>query len=184
VVDNSMAQAQIAGWQRTIDTAFAGLQPEPGLLDTLENGAARVVNGVASFGNAMLHNPGAVLELAGGAALATAGGLVEVPGVALDATGAGAVAGVPINVAGVGMMAAGGGMAADATRRLLDAAAGPDQVAPMQTDWKFKEDPAKTAEKIQQQQQESANAHDKAMANGGKAPKDTPPLFRGKGKNK
>ncbi|MFJ9949127.1 putative T7SS-secreted protein [Kitasatospora sp. NPDC091207] len=70
-----------------------------------------VVEDLASVGNAMLHNPGAALEVAGGLALATVGAGGEVLGVGLDLTGVGAVVGVPVNVLSAGVIATGIGMA-------------------------------------------------------------------------
>jgi hypothetical protein len=100
----------------------------------LYNGFAHVVNGLASFGNALIHHPGDLLLTIGGMLLfdVSAGG--EGLGLVLDATGVGAVIGVPANVvsaagmtAGLTMMAAGAG---DAARH----AASDDNVSPMSTE--------------------------------------------------
>ena len=66
--------------------------------DFVHDTAEHVVNGLASFGNAMLHHPGstALAAAAIGRTMISAGG--EGLGVTLDATGVGAVAGVPLNV--------------------------------------------------------------------------------------
>lgn len=82
--------------------------------------AADVVNAVASFGNAMIQNPGDTVALIGGALMIDAGVGLEVPGVVLDATGVGAIGGVPLNIAGGALIAGGatlsGGAAIDLTR--------------------------------------------------------------------
>lgn len=92
-----------------------------------------VLNGVASFGNAMIQHPGDTGTLLGGAVLASAGAAGDAGGAVLDATGFGAVIGVPANVvstaavgAGVTMMAASGG-------DLASHAAGDDSEEPVDT---------------------------------------------------
>jgi hypothetical protein len=100
----------------------------------LYNGFAHVVNGLASFGNALIQHPGDLLLTVGGMLLfdVSAGG--EGLGLVLDATGVGAVIGVPANVVsaagmatGLTMMTAGAG---DAARH----AASDDQVSHMETE--------------------------------------------------
>ncbi|WP_051967552.1 hypothetical protein [Kitasatospora mediocidica] len=83
---------------------------------------------VASVGNAMLHDPGSVAEMAGGLALASVGAGGEVLGVALDATGVGAVIGVPANVVSAGAIATGAGLMSMGAMNIGKDAAGSDRV--------------------------------------------------------
>lgn len=57
----------------------------------LENLAGYVVNGFASFGNAVVHHPADLAATAAGVGLMALGAGAEVGGFALDATGGGAV---------------------------------------------------------------------------------------------
>jgi hypothetical protein len=98
--------------------------------DGLENAGAHVVNGLASFGNAMLNHPGDVVTLAGGIALAGVSAAGDGLGVALDATGVGAVAGVPLNVISTAGVVAGTSLTAAATGDLMQHAATDDHVSP------------------------------------------------------
>ncbi|MEV6971900.1 putative T7SS-secreted protein [Kitasatospora sp. NPDC093806] len=86
------------------------------------------VEDLASVGNAMIHDPGAVLEIAGGLGLATLGAGGEVLGVGLDLTGAGAVVGVPVNILSAGLIATGAGMAGLGASQIAQDAMGPDRV--------------------------------------------------------
>ncbi|MET8698177.1 putative T7SS-secreted protein [Kitasatospora sp. NPDC004723] len=86
------------------------------------------VEDLASVGNAMIHDPGAVLEVAGGLSLAALGAGGEVLGAGLDLTGAGAVIGVPVNVLSAGMIATGAGMAGMGASQIIEDAAGPNRV--------------------------------------------------------
>lgn len=104
-----------------------------GALQDAENVGADVLNGVASFGNAMLSHPGDTGTMLGGALLMGVGALGDAGGAVLDATGVGAIAGVPVNalstagvVSGATLMAASGG---DLARH----AAGDDSVDPVKT---------------------------------------------------
>ncbi len=87
-----------------------------------------VVSDLASVGNAMVHDPGSVAEMAGGLALTTLGVGGEVLGVALDATGVGAVIGVPANVVSAGAIATGVGLMGMGASNIAEDAAGPDRV--------------------------------------------------------
>lgn len=78
----------------------------------LANAGGQVVNGLASFGNAMIHHPGDTAAMAGGVGLMLLGAAGDVGGGALDVTLAGAVVGVPLNVVSTGAILAGGGMVA------------------------------------------------------------------------
>ena len=104
-----------------------------GVGDDVKVAGEHVVNGVASFGNAMLNHPGDVLTAAGGIALTgiAAGG--DGLGVVLDATGVGAVAGVPLNAISTAGVVLGAGMTAAATGDLARHAATDDHVSPMDT---------------------------------------------------
>jgi hypothetical protein len=103
-----------------------------------------VVNGIASFGNAMLHHPGETAAMVGGIALAgiSAGG--EGLGIALDATGVGAVAGVPLNVVSAAGVAAGVGIAGTAATSLAMNAADEDAVSPARGSEPERSAPSKT----------------------------------------
>jgi hypothetical protein len=104
-----------------------------GVGDDVKVAGEHVVNGVASFGNAMVNHPGDVLTAVGGIALTgiSAGG--DGLGVVLDATGVGAVAGVPLNAISTAGVVLGAGMTAAATGDLARHAATDDHVSPMDT---------------------------------------------------
>ena len=104
-----------------------------GVGDDVKIAGEHVVNGVASFGNAMANHPGDVLTAAGGIALTgiSAGG--DGLGVVLDATGVGAVAGVPLNAISTAGVVVGAGMTAAATGDLARHAATDDHVSPVDT---------------------------------------------------
>lgn len=110
---------------------------ESGWLDalghTMSAVGAHVVNGLASFGNALLHHPGEVLAAAGGIGLMAVSATGEVAGVALDATGVGAVAGVPLNAVSTAGIIAGAGITGAAVASIASHAAGDDQVSPVDT---------------------------------------------------
>ncbi|WP_218025895.1 colicin E3/pyocin S6 family cytotoxin [Nocardia miyunensis] len=82
----------------------------------LYNVAAELVNVVASYGNAIQHDPlrmgTDIATTVAGFALTTLGGGGEILGTGLDATGLGAALGVPTNIASAGVIAAGVGLAA------------------------------------------------------------------------
>lgn len=99
----------------------------------LANAGGYAINGLASFGNAILNHPEGVAAIVAGAAAATAGAGGEVGGLALDATGVGAIAGVPINVASAGLIVAGVTTAAAGAGVLFSNAAGDDAVHPAST---------------------------------------------------
>jgi Bacterial toxin 28 len=99
-----------------------------GLLDV----GAGVVNGLASFGNAMINHPGDVALAAAGIALTTVSAAGGGLGIALDATGVGAVAGVPLNAVSTAGIAAGATMTAAAVGDLTHHAMTDDQVSPVQ----------------------------------------------------
>ncbi|MGW6918070.1 CdiA C-terminal domain-containing protein [Kitasatospora sp. NPDC054939] len=86
------------------------------------------VEGLASVGNAMLQNPGASLEVAGGLGLAALGAGGEVLGFALDLTGVGAAVGVPVGVVSAGVIATGLGIAGVGASQIAQEAAGPSRV--------------------------------------------------------
>jgi hypothetical protein len=100
----------------------------------LENAGGHVVNGLASFGNAMVHHPGDVAAAAAGAGMMVLGAGGEAGGLVLDATGVGAVIGIPANVLSAGVIAAGGGMVAAGVGDLTMHAMSDDQTSPARTD--------------------------------------------------
>jgi hypothetical protein len=105
-----------------------------GLGHGLEVVGAEVVNGLASFGNAMVHHPGDVAAMVGGIGLTIVSGAGEGLGVALDATGVGAVAGVPLNAISAAGIVTGVGIAAAGAGDLAHHAATDDRVSPMKVD--------------------------------------------------
>lgn len=140
----STAASEAAG---TISKATKVFPGPPGILGDIgsffsgawhgvEGGAktalADTVNGLASFGNAAIHDPGGVAATVGGIALTgiSAGG--EGLGVVLDATGVGAIAGVPLNIASAAGMAVGTTITAGGITSIAIDAAGPDKVTVMQ----------------------------------------------------
>jgi hypothetical protein len=99
--------------------------------NTLSAVGAHVVNGLASFGNAMLHHPGEVLAAAAGVGLVAVSAAGEVAGLALDTTGVGAVAGVPLNAVSAAGIATGVGIMGAAVASIASHAAGGDHVFPV-----------------------------------------------------
>ncbi|MFI5897669.1 WXG100 family type VII secretion target [Actinoplanes sp. NPDC051513] len=102
--------------------------------DFLHDAGGHLVNGVASFGNAMLHHPGSTALAAAGIGLTmiSAGG--EGLGLALDATGIGAVAGVPLNVVSAAGIATGASITTVAIADIASHAGGDDHVSPVDTE--------------------------------------------------
>ena len=87
-----------------------------------------LVNGLASFGNAMLDHPVETVAFVGGVALTAISAVGEGGGLVLDATGIGAVAGVPLNVVSAAGIAAGGAMAVGSGSELARHAMTDDKV--------------------------------------------------------
>jgi hypothetical protein len=102
--------------------------------DFLHDAGGHVVNGLASFGNAALHQPGSVALAAAGIGLTALSAGGEGLGVALDATGVGAIAGVPLNVVSAAGMATGVGITGVAMANIASHAGGDDQVSPVDTE--------------------------------------------------
>ena len=105
----------------------------------LENAGGEVVNALASVGNAMVHHPGDVAEMAGGAFLAAAGVVGVGASGLLDASVVLSPAGLsPAGVAlgGVSVLGVGAGatMAMAGARDVSMHAEGDDQVSPASTD--------------------------------------------------
>ena len=100
----------------------------------LENAGGEVVNALASVGNAMLHHPGDVAEMAGGALLTA----VSVAGVGasglLDASVVLSPAGVALGGVSVLGVGAGATMAMAGARDVSAHAGGDDEVSPASTD--------------------------------------------------
>jgi hypothetical protein len=101
------------------------------LSNTLSAVGAHVVNGLALFGNAMLHHPGEVLAAAAGVGLVAVSAAGEVAGLALDTTGVGAVAGVPLNAVSAAGIATGVGIMGAVVASIASHAAGGDHVFPV-----------------------------------------------------
>lgn len=99
----------------------------------LKDAGARVVNGLASFGNAMVHHPGETASLAGGLLLTEVSTLGEGAGLVLDATGVGAIGGVPLNVVSAAGITVGAGMTATAGGLLMQHASSDDAITPVRT---------------------------------------------------
>jgi hypothetical protein len=99
----------------------------------LETAGAHVVNGFASFGNAMVHHPGETASLVGGLLLTEVSTLGEGAGFVLDATGVGAIGGVPLNAVSAIGITAGAGITATASGLLMQHAAPDDAITPVRT---------------------------------------------------
>jgi uncharacterized protein YukE len=99
----------------------------------LEDAGAHVVNGLASFGNAMVHHPRETASLVGGLLLTEVSTLGEGTGLVLDATGVGAIGGVPLNVVSAAGVTAGAGITATASGLLMQHAASDDAITPVRT---------------------------------------------------
>jgi hypothetical protein len=99
----------------------------------LEDAGAHVVNGLASFGNAMVHHPGETASLVGGLLLTEVSTLGEGAGFVLDATGVGAIGGVPLNAVSAIGITAGAGITATASGLLMQHAASDDAITPVRT---------------------------------------------------
>ena len=112
---------------RTIAAALGAAPEDPTFWESVGSAAAdagtwlwngvqdvgvAVVNGAASFGNAMVQHPADTALMLGGIMLASISTLGEVGGIALDATGVGAVAGVPLNIVAAAGITTGVAMAA------------------------------------------------------------------------
>jgi hypothetical protein len=115
-----------------------------GIGDFAGDVGADVVNGLASFGNAMIHHPGETAAMAGGIALTAISAGGEGLGLALDATGVGAVAGVPLNAVSAAGVVAGVGITGAAATSLMQHAAGEDAVSPARGSESARSAPSKT----------------------------------------
>jgi hypothetical protein len=101
----------------------------------LANAGGHVVNGLASFGNAMVHHPGDTATMAAGAGLMLLGAGGDIGGGLLDLTGVGAVVGVPVNVVSTAAVVAGGGIVVAGAGDLMMHATSDDGVNPARTDY-------------------------------------------------
>jgi uncharacterized protein YukE len=110
----------------------------------LEDAGAHVLNGLASFGNAMVHHPGETASLVGGLLLTEVSTLGEGAGFALDATGVGAIGGVPLNVVSAAGITVGAGMTATASGLLMQHASSDDAITPVRTGRSEPAGPTKT----------------------------------------
>lgn len=94
----------------------------------LETAGDDAAGALASVGNAMIHDPGATLQVLGGLGLATLSAGGEIGGFALDITGIGAALGVPVNVVSAAGISAGLGLAGVGMSAIAKDATGPDRV--------------------------------------------------------
>lgn len=101
--------------------------------DFCANVGAHIVNGVASFGNALLNHPDEVMQALGGLGLTVASSAGEGLGVVLDATGIGLPAGASLQ--GVSTIGLAGGLTITgaAMASIVQHAAGDDHIEPIQT---------------------------------------------------
>ncbi|MFG2399172.1 putative T7SS-secreted protein [Streptomyces lydicus] len=144
-LDNACSQWDTAGQTAAILIGQARdlAPPEPGFWSELgddigsflsgagdfaEKVGETVLTDLASVGNAMLQDPGSVLQVVGGLGLATIGAGGEAVGGLLDVTGIGAVAGVPAGAVSAAAIAGGIGMAGAGASDIIKDAAGPDRV--------------------------------------------------------
>lgn len=95
---------------------------------TLEDADETALTDLASIGNAMAHDAGAVMEILGGIGLATLGAGGEAGGIVLDATGIGALLGVPTAAVSATAIAGGLSLAGLGASTIAHDAAGPDRV--------------------------------------------------------
>lgn len=132
---------------RTI-AAVRDLAPaEPGFWDTLgsavgdagtwvlhgaQDTGIAVVNGLASFGNAMVQHPGDTAVMVGGLMLMGISAVGEGGGLLLDATGVGAIAGVPLNVVSAAGLTAGAALACAGSLSLAMHATSDSTVNPLE----------------------------------------------------
>ncbi|UOZ08578.1 putative T7SS-secreted protein [Amycolatopsis sp. WQ 127309] len=134
LLDGARAQLTEAGDSIAglLDSEADAAPQQSGWLDDVGNFAAdfggHLLNGLASFGNAMLNHPVDTATMVAGAALTSISSAGEVGGLVLDATGVGAIVGVPANVVSAAGIAVGGTMMASAAGDLARDAAGEDHV--------------------------------------------------------
>jgi hypothetical protein len=105
-----------------------------GLGHDAEKAGPAAVDGLASFGNAMINNPMADLGMVGGALLAGVSAVGDGAGLALDATGVGAIVGVPVNAITTAGVVAGAGLMMASAGDLAGHAADDDHVDPVNAD--------------------------------------------------
>ncbi|MFD9889741.1 putative T7SS-secreted protein [Amycolatopsis sp. NPDC059027] len=114
-----------------------GAPQQSSWLDDVGNFAAdfgaHLLNGLASFGNAMLNHPLDTAAFVGGAGLTMISSVGEGAGLLLDATGIGAIAGVPLNVVSAGGIVVGGTMMVASAGDLARHAATDDKVEVVNT---------------------------------------------------
>jgi hypothetical protein len=99
----------------------------------LADAGAHLVNGLASFGNAVVNHPGDLATTAMGFLGMAAGAGGEVLGTVLDATGVGAIPAVALQAGSATLIAGGATAAAAGATQLAMHAMGDDHVSPMQT---------------------------------------------------
>jgi hypothetical protein len=144
-LDNARSQLRNAGdtAERAVDAGRDKAPEKPGFWskvgdffsdvgDGLLDAGGAVVNGIASFGNAMVNHPGDVLTAAAGIGLTVASAGGEGLGLALDATGVGAIPGAALNAVSAAGIATGATMTAAAVGDLAHHAATDDHVSPVE----------------------------------------------------
>lgn len=128
---------------RAVGTAADTAPPRPGLLSEIGHGFEDAVSSawhgvvqagedtagaIASYGNAAIHDPGALAAMAGGALLTAAGAAGEFGGVVLDLSVVGAPAGVAVNAGSAAAMVGGLTMAGAGLTAMAMDANDPDRV--------------------------------------------------------
>ncbi len=178
MVNQEQAVQALTAWTQAVDAAYAQALPsQPTFIESVGEGIEDVLNGAATLGQAALDHPEAVVELAGGLALAAGGYALATGGVVVSATGVGAIMGVPAAGAGWAIAAAGGVAAVDGARRLTEAAS-LNPAAPIQMDWGNKKKEEQDLRDQADHAKRSNDAWKEQQENLNKTPKDVPPLFR------
>jgi hypothetical protein len=132
------AATELTGPPRPAQGGATGVHHHEGFWSGLLHGAEHLtgdmVNGVASLGNAAIHDTGGALSILGGLALTGVSGGGEALGFTLDATGVGSVVGVPLNAVSAAGMAGGVTMVGAGATSIVRNALGPDRVTLMNSD--------------------------------------------------
>lgn len=102
------------------------------LLHGTQDVGIAAVNGLASFGNAMVQHPADTAAMLGGLMLMGVSGLGEAGGLTLDATGVGAVVGVPLNAVATAGLVAGATIAGTGATSLAMHASSDSRVSPLE----------------------------------------------------
>lgn len=130
VVGSSDGAPELPTWWETAGSAVGDACVS--VLHAAEDVGVAAVNGVASFGNAMIQHPGDAAAMVAGLALMSLSANAEAGGLLLDATGVGAVAGVPINAVAAAGIVAGAALATSAAVSLGMHANSDSRVSPLE----------------------------------------------------